>query len=76
VAAVTSPAYRSEFTGTITENIDLTLDEPSLLTGSINVTKLMELKRSIKSIELDRESLNTAQSQIYSEMKIVINASL
>jgi hypothetical protein len=36
----------------------------------------MELERSIKSIELDRESLNTAQSTIYSDMKLVINASL
>jgi hypothetical protein len=52
------------------------MDEPLLLIGSTNVTKLMELKRSITKIELDRESLNTAQSTLSSEMKQVINASL
>jgi hypothetical protein len=36
----------------------------------------MELEKSIKIIELDRESLNTAQSILSGEMKQVINASL
>jgi hypothetical protein len=75
-AEVASPAYRSKCGDTLTENLDLTLDEPSLLTGSMNVKKIMELKMSIKFIELDRESLKTAQSTISSEMKLVINTSL
>jgi hypothetical protein len=37
----------SQFVDTTTENIDLKMDEPSLLAGSTNVTKLMELERSI-----------------------------
>jgi hypothetical protein len=36
----------------------------------------MELEKSIKTIELDRESLNTAQSTLSGKMKQVINASL
>jgi hypothetical protein len=39
----------------------------------MNITKLMELERSI---ELNREYLNTAQSTIASEIKLVIDASL
>jgi hypothetical protein len=72
--AVASPVHRTDFVDTMTYNIDLTMDEPSLLTGSTNVTKLMELKISIKTIELDIESLNTVQSALSSEMKQVINA--
>jgi hypothetical protein len=52
------------------------MDDPSLLTGSTHMTKLMELERSIKTIDLDRESLNTAQSTLSGEIKQVINASL
>jgi hypothetical protein len=74
--AVASPVHRPDFADTTTENIDLTMYEPSLLTGSTNVTKLMELERIINTIELDRESLNTAQSTLSSEIKQVINASL
>jgi hypothetical protein len=73
---VASPVHRMDFADTTTENIDLTTDDPSLLTVSTIVTKLMELERSIKTIELDRESLNTAQSTLSSEMKQVINTSL
>jgi hypothetical protein len=36
----------------------------------------MELERSITTIELDRESLNTVQSTLSGEMKQVSNASL
>jgi hypothetical protein len=47
--AVSSPVYIPDFSDTARENIDLTVDEPSLLTGSTNVTKLMELEKSIKT---------------------------
>jgi hypothetical protein len=53
-AAVASPVYRPEFSEISTENIDLTMDAPLLLTGSTNVNKLMELENMIKTIELDR----------------------
>jgi hypothetical protein len=54
VAEIAPPAYIPEFMDPIAENIDLTVDEPSLLMGSVNATKLMELERSIRSIEIDR----------------------
>jgi hypothetical protein len=67
-AAVTTPAHRSEYSESETDNIDLTSEEPSVLTGFMNASKLLELEMSIKSIELDRVSLNTAQSATPGEM--------
>jgi hypothetical protein len=52
------------------------MDKPSILTSSKNVTNIMELEKSITTSELDRKSLNTAQSKLSGKMKQVINASL
>jgi hypothetical protein len=52
------------------------MHDPSLLTGSTNGTKLTELEKIIKTIELDRELLNTAQSTLSGKMKQVSKASL
>jgi hypothetical protein len=41
-----------EFAETSTENIDLTMDDPSLLTVSKHVTKLMELKKVSNPLNL------------------------
>jgi hypothetical protein len=42
----------------------------------MNASKLLELEMSIKSSELDREYISTAQSTISGEMKQVIQATL
>jgi hypothetical protein len=75
-AVVTAPVYRLEYMEPIVENNDLTSDEASMLAVSMNATKLLELERSIKSIELDRESLNITKSTISGEMKEVISATI
>jgi hypothetical protein len=72
-AAVTTPVHHSECS---TDNIDLTSEEPSMLTGFTNPSKFLELEKSINSIELDIVSLNTAQSTISGEMKEFIQATL
>jgi hypothetical protein len=47
-----------------------------MMTGFTKAWKLMELEKSITHIELDRVSLNTAQSHISGEMKQVIQATI
>jgi hypothetical protein len=56
--------------------IDLTSEEPSMLAGFTNASKLLELEKSMKFIRLDRVSLNTTQRTISGEMKEVIQATL
>jgi hypothetical protein len=75
-AAVTTPVPRSEYSESETDNIDLTSEEPSMLTGFTNALKLLELEKSIKYIDLDVSSLNTAQSIISGEMKQVVQATV
>jgi hypothetical protein len=47
-----------------------------MLTGFTNTSKLQELEKSIKSIGLDRVSLNMAQCTISGEIKQVTQATL
>jgi hypothetical protein len=75
-AVVTNPVNRSKYFESERDNIDLTSDESLMLGGFTNVSKLLELEKSITSIELDRVSLNTAQSTIFRELKQVIQATL
>jgi hypothetical protein len=75
-ALATTPVPRSEHSKSETENIDLTSEEPSMLTGFTNASKLLELENSIKSIEMERVTLNTAHSNISGETKQVIKATL
>jgi hypothetical protein len=75
-AAVVIPFNHLEYMESISDNIDLISEEPSLLTGFMNASKRLELEMSIRSIEMDRYSLNTAQSTISGEMKQVIQATL
>jgi hypothetical protein len=42
-AVVTTPVSLSEYSEAETENIDLTLEEPLMLTGFNNASKLLEL---------------------------------
>jgi hypothetical protein len=65
-----------EYSKPETENIDLTSEGPSLLTGLTNTSKLLELENSIKSIEMEKVTLNTAHSNLSGEMKQVIKATL
>jgi hypothetical protein len=75
-AVVTTPVPRSEYSESETEKIDLTSEDPLLLTGFTNASKLLELEYPIKSIEMERFTLNTAQSNLSGEMKQVIKATL
>jgi hypothetical protein len=66
----------SEYAESEPDNIEITSEEPSMLTRFTNTSKLLELEKSITCIELDRVSPNTAQSTISGEMKQVIHATL
>jgi hypothetical protein len=43
-AVVTTPVPRSEYSESETDNIDLTSEEPSMLTGFTNASKLLKLE--------------------------------
>jgi hypothetical protein len=75
-AVVPTPVPRSECSESETANINLTSEDTSLLTGFTNASKLLELENSIKSIEMERVTLNMAHSNILGEMKQVIKARL
>jgi hypothetical protein len=57
-AVVTTLVQRSFYSESEMDNMNLMSEEPPMLTGFKNVSKLLELENSIKSIELDRISLN------------------
>jgi hypothetical protein len=74
-AVVTTSVHRSYSSEFEMDNIvDLTSDEPSMIMAFTNASKLLKLEKSIKSIELDRVYLNTAQLTISVELKQVIQA--
>jgi hypothetical protein len=75
-AVETTPVHCLEYSESGTDNIDTISDEPSMITGFTNAYKLLGLENSIKSIELHRVYVNTAQSTIFGEMKQVIQAML
>jgi hypothetical protein len=71
-----NPVPRLEYSKSESENIDLTLEDPSLLTGLTYAAKHLELKSIIKSIEMERVTLNTAHSKLSGEVKQGIKATL
>jgi hypothetical protein len=71
---VSTPVNHSKYVESEPDNIDLASKEPSILTRFTSASKILELENIIKSIELDRVSINTAQSTISGEMKQVTQA--